>query len=61
MLVSICAINGFNLVSCTVALRAVSRLGACRLLLVDQKCHDLDERIILNVSPDDVYYALKEE
>jgi hypothetical protein len=61
MLVSICAINGFNLVSCTVALKAVSRLGACRLLLVDQKCHDLDARIILNVSPDDVYYALKEE
>ncbi|KAJ3649045.1 hypothetical protein Zmor_020807 [Zophobas morio] len=61
MLVSICALNGFTTVSCTVALRAVARLGACRLLLVDQKCHDIDQRIILNVSSDDVYYALKEE
>ncbi|XP_044264249.1 origin recognition complex subunit 1 [Tribolium madens] len=61
MLVSLCAVNGFNSVSCTIALRAISKLGACRLLLVDQKCHDVDERIILNVSPDDVYYALKEE
>ncbi|RZC42601.1 origin recognition complex subunit 1 [Asbolus verrucosus] len=61
MLTSLCVLNGFNSVSCTTALRAVSKLGACRLLLIDQKCHDLDQRIILNVSPDDVYYALKEE
>lgn len=61
MLVSLSALNGFNSVSCTTALRAISKLAACRLLLVDQKCNDIDQRIILNVSSDDVYYALKEE
>lgn len=61
MLVSLSVFNGFNVVSVSVVLGAVARLSACRLLLVDQKSHDLDQRIILNVSPDDVYFALKEE
>lgn len=61
MLVSVCALNGFSSVTCTTALKAVSRLSATRLLLVDPKGNDFDQKIILNVSPDDVYYALKEE
>ncbi|KAI4467696.1 cell division control protein 6-related [Holotrichia oblita] len=54
-------INGFQKVSCTLALAAVAKLGACRLLLTDQKLHDFHQKLILNVSTDDVYYALKEE
>lgn len=61
MLVSLCALNGFRTVTCTIALKAISRLSACRLLLVDSKTSDYDQNIILNVSPDDVYYALQEE
>lgn len=61
MLVSIAAIDGFKMVSTTAALGAIARLGACRLLLTDQKSHDMDQRIILNISADDVYYALRKD
>ncbi|KAJ8931245.1 hypothetical protein NQ314_015864 [Rhamnusium bicolor] len=61
MLVSCTAIDGFRMVSSTVALSAVSRLSACRLILTDQKCSDINQRVILNVSVDDVYYALKRD
>lgn len=61
MFVSIAALNGFKIVSTTLALKAVSYLGACRLLLTDQKLNDMDQRIILNVSVDDVFYALNKE
>lgn len=40
---------------------AVNKLGACRLLLTDQKCSDINQKIILNVSADDVYYALRKD
>nr|XP_023019413.1 origin recognition complex subunit 1 [Leptinotarsa decemlineata] len=53
------AIEGFRRVSITVAMSAVYRLSACRLILTDQKCSDIHQRIILNVSVDDVHYALK--
>lgn len=61
MLPSICSLDGFAMVSATVALQAVSKLGACRLLLTDQKANDMDQRIILNISSDDVYYALRKD
>ncbi|XP_078075528.1 origin recognition complex subunit 1 [Mustelus asterias] len=37
-----------------------ARLGACRLLLVESSKNDLHMRVRLNVSQDDVMYALKE-
>nr|CAH7747819.1 unnamed protein product [Callosobruchus chinensis] len=61
MLISCCAIDGFQSVSITVALSAVAKLSACRLILTDPKCCDIYQRIILNVSADDVYYALKND
>lgn len=61
MLPSVMSLDGFQMVSVTVALQAVSRLGACRLLLTDQKAHDMDQWIILNISSDDVYYALRKD
>lgn len=61
MLISISAINGFLMTSITIALKAVSYLAACRLLLTDSKQSDMDQRIILNISSDDVYYALKDD
>lgn len=38
-----------------------SRLNACRLLLVESNNKYLHMRVRLNVSQDDVLYALKEE
>ncbi|KAG5891683.1 hypothetical protein JTB14_020100 [Gonioctena quinquepunctata] len=59
MLGTCAAIEGFRQVSVTVAILAVYRLSACRLVLTDQKCNDIHQRIILNVSADDVHYAMK--
>lgn len=61
MLGSCTAIEGFHIISTTIALALVARLSACRLILTDQKCNDIQQRIILNVSSDDVYYALKRD
>lgn len=61
MLVSYAAIEGFQMVSTTLALTAVAKLGACRLILTDPKCNNIHQRIVLNVSADDVFYALKKE
>lgn len=43
------------------AMAVCSRLGSCRLLLVEPSRHDLLLRVRLNVSQDDVLFALKEE
>lgn len=61
MLKSLSTLDGFAAVSQTRAMEAVNKLGACRLLLTDQKSSDLNQRIILNVSADDVYYALRKD
>ncbi|KAL3286652.1 hypothetical protein HHI36_001151 [Cryptolaemus montrouzieri] len=59
MLTSLTASEGFTMVNVSLAASAIYRLNSCRLLLIDQKCIDFNQRIILNVSADDVYYALK--
>ncbi|KAJ8923919.1 hypothetical protein NQ315_006695 [Exocentrus adspersus] len=59
MLISCATIEGFKMVSGTVAFSALARLSACRLILSDPKCSDITQKLILNVSIDDVYYALK--
>lgn len=61
MLRSVCGIHGFQMASVTITVKAISYLAACRLLLTDNKLNDMDQRIILNVSSDDVYYALKSD
>ncbi|KAJ8955846.1 hypothetical protein NQ318_005391 [Aromia moschata] len=61
MLLICAAIDGFRMVSTTTALTSVARLSASRLILTDQKCSDITQRIVLNVSVDDVYYALKKD
>lgn len=59
MLESVAAIEGFKIVSHTVVLAALARLGSSRLLLTDQKCFSIFQRIMLNVSADDMHYALR--
>lgn len=41
--------------------RVCARLGSVRLLLVEHGRNDLQMRVRLNVSQDDVLYALKEK
>lgn len=36
-----------------------SRLGACRLILIENTRNELRQRIRLNVNADDIYYALR--
>lgn len=40
------------------ALQICTTLGACRLLIVEDSAKDIFQKIILNVSVDDLYYAL---
>ncbi|XP_066249026.1 origin recognition complex subunit 1 [Euwallacea similis] len=61
MLVSCCALDGFKMVSSTAAQRALWQLSASKLILTDQKCNDIYQRVILNVSIHDVYFALKKD
>ncbi|KAK4884953.1 hypothetical protein RN001_001224 [Aquatica leii] len=58
MLQTIAAVDGFEMVSRSTVMTMITRLGACRLLLTDQKCNDIHQRIILNASTDDIHYAL---
>lgn len=58
---SVAAIDGFAMVSMTIAMAAIAKLGSCRLLLLDQKIFGVYQKIMLNISIDDVYYALKSE
>lgn len=47
--------------STTEMARVCARLGSVRLLLVEHGRNDLQMRVRLNVSQDDVLYALKEK
>ncbi|CAG9860215.1 unnamed protein product [Phyllotreta striolata] len=58
MLITCSSIEGFKITSPTVAQRSVARLSAYKLILTDQKCNNINQKIILNVSIDDVFYAL---
>lgn len=61
MLESLCALDGLKLMATTLVLAAISRLGAYRLLLTEQKGHEMQQKLILNVSPDDVHFALRKD
>ncbi|NXV88345.1 ORC1 protein, partial [Calonectris borealis] len=59
--VALCRIEGMQSPTISEIMAICSRLGACRLLLVDSSNKYLHMRLQLNVSQDDVMYALKEE
>ncbi|XP_015211125.2 origin recognition complex subunit 1 isoform X1 [Lepisosteus oculatus] len=58
---ALCRVEGLQPVSLSEGLAACLRLGACRLLLLEPSRCDLLLRVRLNVSQDDVLYALKED
>ncbi|XP_056637129.1 origin recognition complex subunit 1 [Diorhabda sublineata] len=59
MMITCSAIEGFKMVSSTLVQNAIMRLSAYRLILAEQKCNNIYQKIILNVSNDDIYYALQ--
>ncbi|XP_038190347.1 origin recognition complex subunit 1 [Arvicola amphibius] len=58
--VALCRIEGLPYPTMSETMAVCSRLGSCRLLLVESSRSDLLLRVRLNLSQDDVLYALKE-
>ncbi|KAM9483331.1 origin recognition complex subunit 1 [Clarias gariepinus] len=56
---ALCRVEGLQPVSVSESLAVCQRLGACRLLLLEPSRLDLLLRVRLNLSQDDVLYALK--
>ncbi|KAM9832070.1 origin recognition complex subunit 1 [Neosynchiropus ocellatus] len=56
---ALCRVEGLQPVNASEALAVCQRLGACRLLLLESSRLDVAQRVRLNVSQDDVLYALK--
>jgi len=52
-------ISGYTVPSVTEALGLCARLGSYRLLLTEHSRADVHQRVLLNVSSDEIYYALK--
>lgn len=59
--VALCRMEGLPYPTMSETMAVCSNLGSCRLLLVEPSRNDLLLRVRLNVSQDDVLYALKEE
>ncbi|XP_053104041.1 origin recognition complex subunit 1 [Hemicordylus capensis] len=59
--VALCRMEGLQTPTVSEIMSVSSRLNACRLLLVESSNKYLHMRVRLNVSQDDVMYALKEE
>ncbi|CAI5777168.1 origin recognition complex subunit 1 isoform X1 [Podarcis lilfordi] len=59
--VALCRIEGLQTPTVSDALAVVSRLSAYRLLLTDSNSKYIHMRVRLNVSQDDIMYALKED
>ncbi|XP_052032920.1 origin recognition complex subunit 1 [Apodemus sylvaticus] len=59
--VALCRMEGLPYPTMSETMAVCSRLGSCRILLVESSRNDLLLRVRLNVSQNDVLYALKEE
>ncbi|XP_065594804.1 origin recognition complex subunit 1 [Cyrtonyx montezumae] len=59
--VSLCRMEGVQSPTVSGILAICARLGACRLLLLESSSNYLHMRVRLNISQDDVVYALKDD
>ncbi|KAM6414947.1 origin recognition complex subunit 1 [Rhynochetos jubatus] len=59
--VALCRIEGMQSPTVSEVMAVCARLGACRLLLLESSTKYLHMRVRLNISQDDVMYALKDE
>ncbi|XP_055686337.1 origin recognition complex subunit 1 [Lutzomyia longipalpis] len=55
------SISGHTVPTITKSLEICARLGACRLIISQHSSSDIYQKILLNVSPDDVHYALQDK
>lgn len=56
---AIATLNGLLIPTTETALGIATRLGGCRLLICEHSRKDIYMKILLNISPDDFYYATK--
>ncbi|NXN07172.1 ORC1 protein, partial [Indicator maculatus] len=59
--VVLCRVEGMQCPTVSEVMAVCCRLGACRILLVEPSSKYLQARVRLNISQDDVTYALKDE
>ncbi|CAK9807500.1 Origin recognition complex subunit 1 [Anthophora quadrimaculata] len=57
---SLCSFDGIEIPTVTEALAVCGRLGANRLLICEHSRNDIYQKILLNVSTDDIHYAIQE-
>ena len=57
---SLCSFNGIKVPTITETLAVCGRLGASRLLICEHSRNDIYQKILLNVSTDDIHYATQE-
>ena len=57
---SLCSFNGIKVPTITETLGVCGRLGASRLLICEHSRNDIYQKILLNVSTDDIHYATQE-
>ncbi|KOC59201.1 Origin recognition complex subunit 1 [Habropoda laboriosa] len=57
---SLCFFDGIEIPSVTEVLAVCGRLGANRLLICEHSRNDIYQKILLNVSTDDIHYAIQE-
>ncbi|XP_026828316.1 origin recognition complex subunit 1 isoform X2 [Ooceraea biroi] len=56
---SLCSFDGYEVPNVTQTLDICARLGDYRLLICEYAGNDIHQRILLNVSKDDIHYALQ--
>ncbi|CAK9824783.1 Origin recognition complex subunit 1 [Anthophora retusa] len=57
---SLCSFDGIEIPTVTEVLAVCGRLGANRLLICEHSRNDIYQKILLNVSTDDIHYAIQE-
>ncbi|XP_043247797.1 origin recognition complex subunit 1 [Colletes gigas] len=57
---ALCSFNGLQVPAVTEVLAICVRLGASRLLICEHSRKDIYQKILLNVSTDDIHYAIQE-
>ncbi|CAK9794725.1 Origin recognition complex subunit 1 [Anthophora plagiata] len=57
---SLCSFDGIEIPTVTEILAVCGRLGANRLLICEHSRNDIYQKILLNVSTDDIHYAIQE-
>lgn len=57
---NLCTFDGFKVPNISQTLKICSRLGTSKLLNCDDSRADIEQRIYLSVSPDDIHYALED-